>query len=259
MVPFEESNVEALKLFIRLEVALRELLARGLARLHGNSWRKRLPGSLLKKIRQCENEESSRAQFGFLRLGPLYYLSFGELLELLDQKDGAEIVASARLGGLRHQFSNLLPVRNALAHSRAVTPTGLRAIQSCYEQLTTALGVDTLSELLSNPETGIPPEHAIIDLRAFVEGVRASAAELDSIIPITPSLDLIQHQYWWGNQELSGFDCSVIEPIITFARSYNRLSSGVGSAGERQDLVRSTAIGEAIQVALLALGGAAGD
>jgi len=119
MIPFEAENLRAYSLLLRIEIALRELLRSSYESEFGSQWRKRLPGDLLKKINGSQTEEN-RPQFNFIRLGPLYYLSFGELLPLLQQKSGQ--AAAKKLGGdcILKQLENLFVPRNAVCHSRPV-------------------------------------------------------------------------------------------------------------------------------------------
>src|SRR5262245_33326198 len=111
-VPFEALNLEAYQLLLRIEVLLRELIRTALQSEHGTSWHKRLLGDQLTRIRAMERDESSRPQFDFLRLGPLYYLTLGELLPILQQPVGRKV--TEQLGGERflEQLTNLLPARN---------------------------------------------------------------------------------------------------------------------------------------------------
>jgi len=110
MIHFENDNLRAYKLLLRIEVVLRECLRTSFESEFGVHWRKRLPGELLKKIKQSQSEES-RPQFNFVNLGPLYYLTFGELLTLLNQKSGRSI--SERLGGdcVLKQLENIFAPR----------------------------------------------------------------------------------------------------------------------------------------------------
>jgi len=102
MLPFEADNLKAYSLLLRIEVALREALKQSLEEAHGRQWQKRLNGELLKKIRLSQTEEN-KPQFNFVRLGPLYYLSFGELLT------EAEIakINSDQLEAFQNQFPDV--------------------------------------------------------------------------------------------------------------------------------------------------------
>ena len=65
---------------------MREMIRIAFEAEFGGRWRQRIPGALLAKIRKDESDEEKRKQFDFRRLGPLYYLTFGELTSLLRQK-----------------------------------------------------------------------------------------------------------------------------------------------------------------------------
>src|SRR5882724_9719628 len=147
MVPFERENVEAYRLLLIIEVVLRELLQATSQDHYGLGWRKKLPGKLLTKVREAERDEDLKRQLGFVRLGPLYYLTLGELIELLTQAHAKP--ALDKLGGVSFlaQLQNILPIRNAVSHSRAVSPTGLLSVQAIYQQVLTALGADAVLKL----------------------------------------------------------------------------------------------------------------
>jgi hypothetical protein len=81
-------------LLLRIEVALREAIRLALYDEFGSQWHKRLSGDLLKKIRDSQRDES-KPQFNYVRLGPLYYLTFGELLSQLNQKPCQNLLARA--------------------------------------------------------------------------------------------------------------------------------------------------------------------
>jgi len=87
MNPWEEENLRAYKLLLRIEVVLRECLRISLQSEFGVQWQKKIPGEVLKKVKEAQSEEN-QPQFNFRRLGPLYYLSLGELLPILQQKPG---------------------------------------------------------------------------------------------------------------------------------------------------------------------------
>jgi hypothetical protein len=96
MISFENENLEAYRLLLRIEIALRECLRISMESEFGAHWQKNLPGELLKKVKESQAKEN-RPQFNFIRLGPLYYLTFGELLTLLHQKAGNPV--AKKFGG----------------------------------------------------------------------------------------------------------------------------------------------------------------
>src|SRR5207249_11389800 len=55
MIPFENDNLKAYALLLRIEIAIRELLRISLEAEFGVQWRKRLPGELLKKIKESQS------------------------------------------------------------------------------------------------------------------------------------------------------------------------------------------------------------
>ena len=156
MLPFESVNVHAYTLMLRLEVALRELIRSHMESTLGLRWRRRLPGILLAKIREAERDEEVQRHLSFAKLGPLYYLTLGELTEILFRAETRGL--QERLGGTTflEQLRNLLPVRNAVSHGRPVSPVGFACVKALYDQLIAAVGgADTFNELVAAPDVGL--------------------------------------------------------------------------------------------------------
>jgi len=233
MISFEEDNVSAYRLVLRIEIALRECLRESLEAENGAGWRKVLPGELLKKIRQAQTAEN-RPQFDYLALGPLYYLTLGEILPILQQKIGRS--TAMRFGGeaFTKQLENILGPRNALCHSRRVPPVGLKAIECLYNQMEVALTPTGLAAALAAPDVGITPETAAKDLLEWAVACRELLMALRWPIPENSIYHTAETQYWWGRADLAGFDTSKIDLLARLIRSYNALPSGIGSVGTRQ-------------------------
>ena len=233
MIPFENDNLKAYALLMRIEIALRELLRASLEAEFGVQWRKRLPGELLKKIKQSQTEEN-RPQFGYVRLGPLYYLTFGELLTLLQQKSGRTV--AEKFGGdcVLKQFENILVPRNAICHSRPVSSVGLKTIETLYIEMETALTAAGLVRLTEKPNVGLGQNQAASELIASLEAAIEKLPTLPSSFLIPDVYRTATAQFWWAEDTLAGFNRSVVEASFDRIREYNALPAGVGCAGARQ-------------------------
>lgn len=249
MIPFEEDNVKAYTLLLRIETALREVLRESLESEYGPQWRKKLPGELLKKIKTSQSEEN-RPQFDFVRLGPLYYLTFGELLTLLQQRTGKSVVL--RLGGdcILKEIENVLSPRNAVCHSRAVSPVGLRVIETLYVQIETSLTADEFTRLISTPDTGVTPaETAKVLIPAFKQALR-ELPELPHEFLLPEIFSIATAQFWWADDLLAEFNRSIVETAFGLIREYNALPDGVGCASARLDFCEQNSFGQWIQNAV---------
>jgi len=233
MIPFENDNLRAYTLLLRIEIALRELLRISLESEFGVQWRKRLPGDLLKKIKESQTEEN-RHQFGYVRLGPLYYLTFGELLTLLQQKSGRTV--AEKLGGdcVLKQLENIFAPRNAICHSRPVSSVGLRTIETVYVEMETALTADGLARLISKPDTGLAQDQAATGLIPALKDALRDLPNLPPLLVIPEVLQTAMAQFWWADDSLAGFNRTIIEAAIALIREYNTLPAGVGCAATRQ-------------------------
>jgi hypothetical protein len=232
MIPFEGDNLKAYALLLRIEIALRELLRISLEEQYGRQWRKRLPGELLKKIKESQKEEY-RPQFGYVCLGPLYYLTFGELLTILQQKCGQSV--AERLGGdcILKQLENVFVPRNALCHSRPVSSVGLKTIETLYVEIEAALTAGELDTLISESDTGLSQDQAA---SALISGLTAALQGLPQLAPSLPLPEAFQTamaQYWWAEDSLAGFERASVETAFALISEYNSLPAGVGCAGTR--------------------------
>ncbi len=252
MVPFEDDNTKAYVYLLRIEIALRELLRASLESEFGQSWRKRLPGELLKKIKSSQSEEH-RPQFDFVRLGPLYYLTFGELLILLKQKSGQSVAQRLGGDGILKQLECVFSPRNAICHSRPVSSVGLQAISLLYVEIETALSKEVLVQLVSQPDTGLTQVDVAKGLVPALKNFMADLPNLPSTLPVPEAFVTAKNQFWWADDELAGFDRSRVEAVIGLVRDYNNLPVGVGSAGTRLTFCERNALKERIKDAIAEL------
>lgn len=252
MIHFEKNNVEAYALVLRIEILLRELLQVSWCTAYGEEWRKRLPGPLLQKIKISQTEEQ-KPHFDFVRLGPLYYLTFGELLEVLSQKPSKSAVD--RIGGacIVKQIENICAPRNAICHSRPVTANGLQAIRALHDQLISALTEPEARRLASNPDVGLErfefAERMKLGLKCILETLHSYPARLE----IPEVYRIATQQYWWLDDSLAGFQRDAIEKCVAHIQTYNTIPSGVGCAWNRQQFCYSTDIRRLLESAMAQL------
>ena len=250
MIPFETANIQAYRLLLRIEIALRELIRRAYQDEFGARWRRRIPGDLLRKIRESESTDAAKKQFGFRRLGPLYYLTFGELLTLLDQKTCAPILA--RLGGpsFVSQVANLSGPRNAISHARAVSSAALAAAEALYAQLESAYSPSGLAALLRSPDVGLDPHDIRSRCAAWLRRLHQDVAQLHTPLDPMPDHQIAVNQYWWGNAQFAGFDTNSVDEIAKLVRAYNALPPGIGVAADRRRFVTQNDLQNKLQIAI---------
>lgn len=252
LVSFENDNLKAYKLLLRIEIVLRECLKDALKSENGLHWQKKLPGELLKKINDSQKEEN-RPQFNFVRLGPLYYLTFGELLTILRQKSGRYV--AEKLGGdsFLQQLENILTPRNALCHSRPISSVGLKTVETLYAEMETALTSDGLKRFLEKPDTGLTQNKAAKDLIYTFSSALDDLSTFPASLPTPEVYQTAILQFWWADDTLAGFNRSSIENTISLIRQYNELPKGVGSAWERQKFCQQRCLKKIIQEAIIEL------
>ena len=259
LVPFETDNTRAYLLLLRIEIALRELVRQAYQGEFGDKWRRRIPGDLLRKIRAAESSDAAKRQFGFRRLGPLYYLTFGELLTLLQQNTCTS--ALTPLGGTSFvaQIENLSAVRNAISHARAVSCASLTATEALYAQLESALSPETLAAMLASPDVGLDPDDVRSRCAAWLGRLPPQVRQLRTPLDSMPDHQNAKNQYWWGDIRLAGFDTASVDQIVELVHGYNALAVGVGSAGVRQRFVTCNNLREKLDLAIHTLARAGDD
>lgn len=252
MIHFESDNVKAYKLLLWIEIAIRECIRYCMMKAHGNCWRKQIPGDLLRKVRESEKEEN-RPQFNYTRLGPLYYLSLGELVPILKQKVSGGV--AELLGGewVIKDIENILGLRNAICHARPVPSVGLVAIDALYLQMMTALDSHQLSNIVSSPDIGVFPDDTARLLIPWMGNLKENILTLQCPITIDAAYETATQQYWWGMSEFSGFDCAALERVSDLIAAYNALPTGVGSAGRRERFCEDNKALQAIETATFEL------
>ena len=239
-------------LLLRIEIVLRECLRKSLESQSGVDWQKKLPGDLLTKIRKAQTDEN-KPQFNFVRLGPLYYLTFGELLILLQQKSGRSV--AEKLGGdcFLKQLENIFAPRNAVCHSRPVSSVGLKAIETVYAEMETALTADGLARLIAKPDTGLTQDEAVTRLIPALNEMLRDLPDLPPAFSIPEAFQTATAQFWWADDSLAGFNRSSVEAAIALIREYNALPAGVGSAGNRQRFCEQRDLKKRIRAAITEL------
>ena len=249
MISFEDDNSKAYVLLLRIEIALRELLRNSMKSELGVTWSKRLPGDMLKKIKESQTEENRR-KFGYVRLGPLYYLTFGELLTLLKQKPGHPV--AEKLGG-KHvlaQLEDIFVARNAVCHSRPVSSPDLQQIETLLGNIETALGAAEFARLIAKPDVGLTQDQAANGLILALKEVLHALPELPPSFAIPDVIQDATNQFWWADDLLAGFNRSIIETAILVIREYNALPAGVGSAGARQGFIDQRMVSTRVLLAI---------
>lgn len=252
MIPFEADNVQAYRLLLWIEIAIRECTRYCMINAHGKYWKRKIPGELLKIIRQSENEED-RPHFHYTRLGPLYYLTLGELVPILRNKTSGGV--AKMLGGdwVINDIEKILGLRNAICHARPVPPVGLTAISALYEQMRTALSSHDLLHIISTPDIGVFPNDTAKLLIPWMGSLKEQMRALEHPLKIDAAYEIATQQYWWGISELSGFDCATLERVSTLIIEYNALPTGVGSAGKRQWFSDENEALQAVEIATIEL------
>ena len=253
-ISFVDRNTEGYRCLVYVEVSLRELARYALRQHYGEKWQRRIPGRYLQKIRNDQKDDATQASLGFRALGPLYYLTFGELVELSSQKPVVALVKDV----LGEQGPQLLqasvPARNAIAHSRDLTENALATIRALKMRMVTGLAEKGLARLPREPDIGLYPEKARKRLADWFKRVRSSLSALQSLPREQEDYDEASRQYWWSSSDLAGFDVARVERLAAKIRDYARLPGGVGAVATRQRYISESGILSDLEAAVAIIG-----
>ena len=253
-IPYADRNAEGYQCLLYVEVALRELTRRELRNHHGEDWQKRIPGRYLKKIRQDQKNEVMRASVGFRKLGPLYFLTFGELVELSVQRPVVDLLKKV----LGQQGPELLqesvPSRNAIAHCRDLTENALATVRTLKMHMATGLAANDLVGLLQEPDIGIYPEDACVRLTTWFRRIQEALNELKALPMDSEHYDQARRQYWWSSSDLAGFDVERVNRLAAEIDEYSHLPTGLGAAASRQRFLSESQILTELEACIRMLG-----
>ena len=116
------------------------------------------------------------ASLGFRKLGPLYYLTFGELVEMSTQRPVADVLKTVLGPQALQLLQEVIPSRNAIAHCRDLTDNALASLRALTMRLATGLAAHELAPILHEPDIGVHPEEARDRLTAWLLGIHATLA-----------------------------------------------------------------------------------
>ena len=141
----------------------------------------------------------------------MYYLTFGELVDLLQRRDFGAVVD---LPGITAQLRDVITLRNAVAHSRPPVSQSVARIEMLVERLTQRFGDELCQRLIEQPEVGVFPGDGA---RMLLATLRQSDHDIRAVAVLTADLRpaaACRAQFWWGESELAGFDTSAVDEIL---------------------------------------------
>ena len=247
LIPFADRNADGYRHLLYIEVALRELARYGLRKHYGDKWQQRIPGHYLTKIRNDQKDEATKANLGFRRLGPLYYLTFGELVDMSIQKPIVEVLTRVLGQQGPELLREIIPSRNAIAHCRDLTENAFATVRVMQLQMAAGLTAHNLLGLLQQPDIGLFPEEAQKRLVGWFKRVRLTLNELQPLSSGQPIYQEATCQYWWSSSKLAGFDIGRVGSVANSLLAYSRLPGGVGAALARQRFISESKLLPALE------------
>ena len=200
-----------------------------------------------------ERDEVIRASLGFRALGPLYYLTFGELVDMSSQRPIVDLLKKVLGPQAPELLRESVPSRNAIAHCRDLTENALATIRTLKMRMEVGFAAHGLTGLLQEPDIGLYPEQACRRLADWLKRVQSALGKLQPLPAEQEDYHEATRQYWWSSSELAGFDVQRVDSLAAKLREYSHLRRGVGAAATRQRLISDSGMLPELQATILML------
>ena len=143
--PYSAASTNRYALFVKVENHLRNIIEDCLQRIEECRWiRRRVPENIRKRWQERIEKERAR---GRTIHRPIDYADFADLMHIICRGDNWRDVFQAIFGDkseIQVSFGRLIPVRNAIAHSRPLGKSDTLFLISESTRILTALGLLTL-------------------------------------------------------------------------------------------------------------------
>ena len=233
MVPFEKLNSEAYVKILRIEIVIREVVREKYFQEFGRKWKKRIPGELLTKIRESEKNDDLISETGYVALGSLYYLTYGEIISAIEKQNKIRQALELELGAnFLDLCGHIRAPRNAIAHNRSITRQGANDVNHLYEFLNSKLSPEKFEDYARNPTAGLFIEDAKIKIKEYLNDVLSSVKSF-KIIEQNNILDLAIEQHWWSTVADNDLNFEKLESCAELISKYSKLTHvGIGTSGK---------------------------
>ena len=143
-VSHDAPNPNYYALFVKLENHLRDLIVQRLIQIEGNRWiKRRVP----ENIRTSWNERIEKERILRRKIfRPIDYADFADLMHIICRRDNWREVFQAvfiNKNELQVSFGRLIPIRNAVGHSRPLSRSDVLILVSESTRILASLGVLT--------------------------------------------------------------------------------------------------------------------
>lgn len=220
------TNLDAYIYLYTIEVFLRELIIDRMESAFGPTWWKvRLRSETQRRPFELSMEyEREHRWMTIVSHHPVHYLLFTDLKEIILRRDNwREVFAPIFQDDaiLRGSLSEIEPIRNKVAHSRIVSPSDVRILESTLTKLSHLVGPSRFDELCRRKTQVVNIAEQISLLRAeaiSATGQAQAYKALDSL-PIWRSID----SSWWLDSEYLGSSVEPIKALFRELQSYSQL------------------------------------
>lgn len=246
-------NVEAYELLLEFEILTRELIHELLEDAHGLRWAKNgLPPDILEKIERQRIYEIRVRQKRLSLHKPLYYVDFPDLKKIIINGRNWPSIFEQHYTKKSHTeaaFSEIEPIRNAIAHNRFITEDELKILKGCYSRLVRALPEDVIARLkrVAAQETSV--EQLLVPLSHTMTLVKMDMNTGAYPECLSPSVNSLKDE-WWLDDVYLHTDTAKIKEAIELMQEYASIPRGIGQALVRHEWAIARAAQEVLQAAI---------
>jgi hypothetical protein len=233
-------NGRAYELFFEIENSLREMVIQCMTEAFGQRWlTTNMPADVRERLREGKEYERKVPWSVCVPYHPMYYADFPDIKKIVMRADNWQRAFAPRFGSklqLEASLVELEPIRNKLAHCRAVTDIEVRCILVFHEKLATMIGTP-LSNFI---EQGLIRYRSVLQqLREMSQMLREGCNDLRNTRPYERLASLHDlRSLWWFDEVYLCNHVGRIERAIDLIQLYNQLPIGRGTGHIREKWVK---------------------
>jgi hypothetical protein len=206
-----------------IEIALREIIVEQLSAVFGARWHKtQVPEDVRLKFGDAITVERRYPWLQLVPHHPIYYTDFPDLKKIITRNDNWTKAFAPVFGRSKdvilNMFTELEPLRNSIAHSRAISPVSVDIVETARERLRTALGADRFDVAVARTTLALDVYEILRALRQEGEVVSGRIRQCDP--RVTLQVWLKAKDQWWFEETYIGADLAPIRAFFALAQDY---------------------------------------
>jgi hypothetical protein len=197
----------------------------------GPKWyRTQLPEDVRQKFKDAVTVEKRYPWLQLVPHHPIYYTDFPDLKKIITRNDNWLTAFQTTFGRNKDvvlgMLAELEPLRNAIAHNRAISAPAVNLIEDARERLRTALGPRRFDQLAAGNTVAPDVRATLFSLRQ--EGNAASYRMGRCERGLVLEVWVQAKDQWWFDDNYLSTDLEPIRAFFHLAQDYNDLPRSMG-------------------------------